>query len=203
MALSARRVRSSLQQHGGSVVRVAPQRRLDVESRVREREEVLHVLARDVSGVARLGRETLDLDALAGRARLLLDLLVLANAVQEVVTAGRLLHVLDADVDLLADDAVAVELVHLQVRTRTRRGRTRMAGCVSITRVLASSLPLARCIDCPLLSFSVVCCSYLDTDGARGDVPDDTGLTVVELVRETLLHGSVTLDVDELSNEQS
>lgn len=127
-------------------------RRLDVQAGVSERDEVLDVAARDVATSARLHREALDLNARGASASGLLDLLVLADAVEEVIAAGRLLHVLDAHMDLLADDAVAVELVHL------------------------------------------------DTDGARGDVPDDTGLTMVELVREALLHRSVTLDVDEVAD---
>jgi hypothetical protein len=45
--------------------------------------------------------------------------------------------------------------------------------------------------------------SYLDADGTGGDVPDNSGLSVVELVRQTLLHGSVTLDIHELHNSET
>lgn len=105
-------------------------RHLDVETSIGEWEEILNVLARDVTTVARLDWEALDLDAWCTGLGSLLDLLILTYAVQKVIARSRLLHVLNAHMDLLADDAVAVELVHL------------------------------------------------DTDGAWGDVPDDTGLTI-------------------------
>ena len=40
----------------------------------------------------------------------------------------------------------------------------------------------------------------LDTDSALGDVPDDTGLTVVEFVGHTFLDCTITLDVYNLAN---
>lgn len=39
----------------------------------------------------------------------------------------------------------------------------------------------------------------LDTDGALGDVPNDTGLSVVELVGHTLLDGTITDNIDNLT----
>lgn len=39
-----------------------------------------------------------------------------------------------------------------------------------------------------------------NTNSALGHVPDDTSLTMVELVRHTLVDGTVTLDVDDLTN---
>ena len=41
---------------------------------------------------------------------------------------------------------------------------------------------------------------HFNTDGALGDVPDDTSLTVVEFVWHTLVYGSVGLHVNDLTN---
>ena len=86
---------------------------LDVESGISQREQILHVVPRDDPSVARLHGQTLDLHSLLSSARSSLDLLVLAHAVEEIIAASGLLHVLNAHMDLLADDAVAVKLVHL------------------------------------------------------------------------------------------
>lgn len=39
-----------------------------------------------------------------------------------------------------------------------------------------------------------------DTDGGLGDIVDDTGLSVVDLVWHTLLDSSVGLDINDVSN---
>jgi len=126
--------------------------RLDADASEWECIEILNVVALDVTTSAGLHGLTLDLNTLSSLLCLLLDLLVLPDTVQEVISACALLHVLNTNMDLLADDAVTVELVHL------------------------------------------------DADGTWSDVPDDTSLTMVELVWQTLLDGTVTLDVDKISN---
>jgi len=40
----------------------------------------------------------------------------------------------------------------------------------------------------------------LHTDGVSSHVPHNTGFTVVELVRHTLLDGTVTLDINQITN---
>ena len=39
-----------------------------------------------------------------------------------------------------------------------------------------------------------------DTNGGLGDVPDTAGLTVVELVGHTLVNGTISLDVNNVSD---
>lgn len=58
---------------------------------------------------------------------------------------------------------------------------------------------VTACADNPVLSRARPS-RTLDSNGARSDVPDDTGLSVVELVGQTLLHGTVTLDIHKLNN---
>jgi len=50
-----------------------------------------------------------------------------------------------------------------------------------------------------LLSFLLFEKTNLDTNGTGSDVPDETGLAVVELVGHTLVDGTITDDIDDIT----
>lgn len=102
----------------------------------------------DNGGVAGLGIDTLDVDALVGGLSFSLGLVVSADAILEGLTAAGKTDVLNTDVNALGDNARSNALVHD------------------------------------------------DTNGVLGDVPDSTGLTMVELVGHTSLDGTISDDID-------
>jgi len=112
------------------------------------------VLDADSAGLTGLNGLPLQVNVLAVGLGSLHLLGIRLDAVNELLTAGRVLDVLDAEVDTLLEVAVANHLVDD------------------------------------------------NTDSGLGDVVDNTSLSVVDLMGHTLLDGTVTLDIDDITDAE-